>query len=317
MSPVLVVADPKKYLDKFVACWLKIIQDFERLDHVKPDEVQFWAVEHRKTHKKTEPRSAHRFLPGLCRTWSNKSADFCISLNRWAVKVLIPDSGDEADMVLPFIIVFWACYTSHMIGRPALETDTCQTVLKYLLTNRTAVVKTWRARLYFYSSGTVFKAVMPPLRTWLEEDKTKRSLLLKHIKDEDGLYQVLSDVIFAFISTKTQPFPNATRSQQHFWDVPVWKRAMIFVFLCRQVLDEYSKRQWKDYDYSDYVFGEKTFNKYMKRDGDVMYESKLLKELTKGTHTAKKRKQTFVPTPQKQRKKVFVIDIDLCTSDSE
>ena len=88
---------------------------------------------------------------------------------------------------------------------------------------------------------------------------------------------------------------------------------MIFVFLCRQVFDDYSSRQWKDYDYDDYVFNKRAFGKWMSLDIDVMHESTLLDGLGLTTTRRPKRKpsRVFASSQEQRRKKVFSIDIDM------
>ena len=312
ISPYMVVDEPDKFLEVFCECWEGVVvKDFGRLNTVDASQVMFWIDKHRERrgHTKQKPRKGHRFLPGLCKTWANASADFCISCNMWCVIFRMPN-GDEADMVVYFIIAFWVKYCSLMVGLPGLQSDSCQMVLKYLLTHRKAVAQTWRARLYFYSSGSVFKKILPPLTEWLGDDKQREKILLK-LKDEEGLYKKLADVMFAFIQAKPAPFPHAMISQECFWEVPSWKRAMVFVFLLRQAFDDYASRPWKDYDYDDYVFNKRAFKRWSAHEKDVMNACTELKKMdVTSPRRAKRKLRPISSSQEKTRKKVFVIDID-------
>ena len=130
------------------------------------------------------------------------------------------------------------------------------------------------------------------------------------------MFSIVGNVIFTFIQNKRAPFPNAMLSQQSFWQVPTWKRAMIFVFVCRHVLDMYSTNKWKNYGYEEFTFSYRLFNKYMKRDYDIMSSCEGLDKLpATSKYDSAKKKSPFTPVEEEQtRKKVFKVDIN---SDSE
>ena len=106
-------------------------------------------------------------------------------------------------------------------------------------------------RLYFYSSGTIFGSITTPLTEWLLQDKTNRSTLLTKLSNDidNDLYKILSEVIFLFVKHKKQPFPSATLSQQDFWAVPWWKRACVFVFVYRYVMEKHVTKQYTKWRY--------------------------------------------------------------------
>ena len=69
----------------------------------------------------------HRFLPGLCRTYTNKALDFCISMNMLPV-IFENESGDEVNRVIPFVCAFWCCYSYFREDHTGLESDESQLV---------------------------------------------------------------------------------------------------------------------------------------------------------------------------------------------
>ena len=78
---------------------------------------------------------------------------------------------------------------------------------------------------------------------WLLRDKDRRVEYLTKLNDPDEdseIFHILAECVFNFIKYKKQPFPNAMISQEDFWNVECWKRAIIFIFLYRITLD----RQW-------------------------------------------------------------------------
>ena len=319
----IVMSDPDKYLTSWVEVWSAI----DRLPdtHGKTvtwSDLQIWMKKKTKTGKPKYRIVAHRFLQGLCASWANNALDFAISRNYWPVQFVTPD-GDEADMVVPFALVFWCCYTNFMDGRPGLHTDECQKVLQYLLMNQELLVKAWRSRLYFYSSATIFKDVLPPLAEWYAQDKDKRGVMLEKLRNEASMYEILSECIFNFIKAKRQPFPGTTESKSNFWEVPSWKRAMIFVFVVRHILDRHCTKQWKKFTYTDYGFAKRTFSRYLRKDREVMECCPSLQKLDDNGHESsatgkRKPRKSFVPTTETtKRKRVFAVAIDLCSSDSE
>ena len=122
---------------------------------LKPGDLQIWRNWKRNGRK--DKRAAHRHLQGLCRSYCNDCTDFFISNNLWPVK--FEKDGHTTDMSLQYAICFWGAYVNKMKTRPDYTSKAAQKVFKYVLQNIPAVVKTWRSRLYFFSSATIFRCV--------------------------------------------------------------------------------------------------------------------------------------------------------------
>ena len=56
-------------------------------------------------------------------------------------------------------------------------------------------------------------------------------VVLRKLKDVNGLYAVIGDTMFLFMKIKSNIFPNATLSKEDFWLNRRFKRAMTRVFL--------------------------------------------------------------------------------------
>ena len=135
-------------------------------------------------------------------------------------------------------------------------------IFKYLLLNPASVVEGWRARLYFFSSGTLFKQLVPPLMEWLAADKVRRSVCLTKLVDDEEdseMFQIIADVIFGFIKHKKHPFPGAMLSQKDFWRVPTWKRCIIYIFLFRLVLNKHATSKYYEWTSEEYHLTKKLF----------------------------------------------------------
>ena len=62
-------------------------------------------------------------------------------------------------------------------GKPSLNCEACMLVLKYLLMHPPLLVKSWRTRLYYYSSGrSTFQLIAKDLKEWFDcsEDGGRR-----------------------------------------------------------------------------------------------------------------------------------------------
>ena len=102
------------------------------------------------------------------------STDFCISHN--LLPVVFERDDNKYDMTVSFILAFWACYVNAMHNRPCFTNVVAQKVLKYLLGMVAMVVKTWRGRLYHYSSGTIFKSLEAPMQAWLKNGQVNQTV---------------------------------------------------------------------------------------------------------------------------------------------
>ena len=63
------------------------------------------------------------------------------------------------------------------VGKPSLTSNAAQLVLKYTLLHRKEIVRSWRDRIYYYSSGTMFNIIGGPLEHWLDENEDGQKLL--------------------------------------------------------------------------------------------------------------------------------------------
>ena len=103
---------------------------------------------------------------------------------------------------------------------------------------------------------------------------------LQRVLDVNGLYKILGDCIIDFMVSKPQPFlSNALASQEHFWRVPTYKRAMVFVFLIRFVLGYPSQSQWKKFTVGDMKLNTRAFKRWSDKEEAVMEQSLQLADL--------------------------------------
>ena len=141
-------------------------------------------------------KKPHRLLPGVCAKWLNLGIDFAIQNNMWPVKMQVQEDDKplEVDLTDKFILVVWVYYTANMVTRPALTSNACQKVLSYFLTNTQEIVKTWRHRMYSYSSGTIMMDVKEPIVNWLEtDDSGKKEQALRRLNNSTNeLYPLVS-----------------------------------------------------------------------------------------------------------------------------
>ena len=237
---------------------------------------------------------------GLCSKWFHQAIDFTIKFNYWPVRCVGPD-GHNYDFNTPFLVACWVCYVHSMYGRPALRSNASQMVLKYLYTQPSLVVKAWRARIYKFSSATVFQQVAIELKDWVEagdvadelRDNTsrKRTIELRKLKNVPNLYEMIADAMFGFMQVKSTPFPSACKSQEYFLAIETWKRAMLFVHLFRYVTSTPANLQWHKYGYEHYSMNVKLFRRYMNADLSVVAAGKKFKSLPKTTQSPQKKRK--------------------------
>ena len=175
-------------------------------------------------------------------------------MSRGMQPVRFQTSEMKYDFTCPFTVAMWGYYITKMYGKPSLRADTSQKVLKYLHSQPSLVVKSWRSRLYRFSSASLFAAVGEELKEWVaaedvsdvaerETKKSQRVIALRKVKDVDNLYSLLGDTIYQFMRLKATPFPNAFNSKKDFMEIPAWQRALIFVHLYRYVLEKPANKQ--------------------------------------------------------------------------
>ena len=169
-----------------------------------------------------------------------------------------------------------------MTSKPALTNKSAQKALHYMLSQPDLMVKSWRARIYFYSSATFLKSAGSALIEYVNENEHTyllRASCLQKLKDEDEMYALIGDTIIGFMRLKSLPFPHAVMSKRHLWEVDAWKRAMIFVFLLRVVLKLKTPKQWKLYNVLDYKFNIRAFRAYLRLDRTIIERSSLYSNL--------------------------------------
>ena len=152
-------------------------------------------------------------MTGLCGTWLNKAIDFAVSCCKIPVRFM--SDGKQYDMCIPFTITAWACYVTCMITKPTLLHSAAQKVLHYMLQDPKSVIKTWRSRMYSYSSGTYQKIAGEILDDWIASAKSEpRKKWLRRLDDHQKCFPQLADAIYKFINLKREPFPFAMQSQR-------------------------------------------------------------------------------------------------------
>ena len=197
----MVVENPEAYLKNFVSHWERALPDLTDVPNFDPEQLSFW-LRHHKQKTKKKPRKLkkpHRLLPGVCAKWLNLGIDFAIKNNKWPVKMVVVKEGEnlEIDLTDKFILVVWCYYTANMCTRPALTSNACQKVLAYFLTNTQKIVKTWRHRMYSYSSGTIMLDVKQPIVDWIQtDDSPQREIALRRLDNSSNeLYPLVSSFI--------------------------------------------------------------------------------------------------------------------------
>ena len=176
---------------------------------------------------------------------------------------------------------------AQMHGRPKPESDSCQKLLYFLLTNPQLVVKGWRNRQQLFSSASFFETVGGDLKTWIygdnhaldehdgkavqehEKQVVKRKKMLRKLTYNREMYDLLGAAVMAFIKLKGGSFPKATLSQRHFKLVPAWKRANICTRLLSHVLEFHCNHHWYSFKYKSYKFITQVFEAYCAADDRI------------------------------------------------
>jgi hypothetical protein len=103
-------------------------------------------------------------------------------------------------------------------------------------------------------------------------------------------------------------------SQENFWHVPTFKRAMTCVFFVRYVLGHKSQRQWKNFSMDDFKFNTRTFKRWVEKESEVFRHSAKFQGLPRDlpSDSGKRRAEsnsevTSDTTPMKRR---FVVQDD-------
>ena len=112
----------------------------------------------------------------------NRGIDFAISLNKIPV-CFKDDDNVTINLVDGCMILVWLNYISYLKGHPLPDANSCQLILKYMLLNRQAFVKSFHDRMYYYSSGTKFCEVSTALTCWMTcQDKLHDDYLANPVR---------------------------------------------------------------------------------------------------------------------------------------
>ena len=105
---------------------------------------------------------------------------------------------------------------------------------------------------------------------------------------------MIGDAIISFVKVKPTPFAGMLLSKESFWKCPKWKRAMVFLFLVRHVLEMTSQKMWAKFTYEDFRVNKRCFTRYMKKDKEIMERSLMYQKLPETTaeKAVSKRKKT-------------------------
>ena len=105
-------------------------------------------------------------LVHVCLLQLNASIDYALQHNTWCVSFRNSD-GDFVDLVIKAMLTVWVHYSCTMPGRPIPESNACQAVLKYFMTNEVGFKKAYQNRMYYFSSGSIFKSIAPKIEDWI------------------------------------------------------------------------------------------------------------------------------------------------------
>ena len=164
-------------------------------------------------------------------------------------------------------------------------------VLLYMLTQPALVVQAWRKRQYFYASATIFREICGPLKKWLYSDRdpdsvakddaqlVRRTIRLRKLRDEDGLYGHVGDTIISFVKAKRAPFPGAMLSQQHFLQYATWKMAFIFVKLVRELTCSHANKHWNKFGYENFKLNKQCFGVFCQRAPSIWQASPMFRAM--------------------------------------
>lgn len=226
MEPRQIIRCPAR-IREFIAALRDNLPDVSERPEIPPEKVQFWMMpketnySHSTRKKKNKKRypATHSRLPGLMAKRINKAIDDTMALNMWCVTFKDPADDKRVTIVFDCIICAWLHYIADMKGHPLATANCCELVLKYLLMNQDDFVKAFHNRVYSFSSGTKFAEVAQKLMDWIQKmkeakDKPDPAKSLTHLRDHDGMYQLVGDAIIEFMKEKPTPFlKDALRSK--------------------------------------------------------------------------------------------------------
>ena len=152
-----------------------------------------------------------------------------------------------------------------------------------MITNTSTVVACWRHRVYNVCSSDKLKSSMVGLEKWLharnDRHLNQRKKDLEKLRDRDNLFKHVADTMILFFEKKHNIFKHALECKKHFWRIPWWKRAIVFLFLLREILNRHASRHWHKWTSEDYEFTVMTLMRYKKVDKVLYNNSELYRQL--------------------------------------
>ena len=171
---------------------------------------------------------------------------------------------------------------TQQVGRPSLKSNAAQLILKYVLLHKDKLCNTWRSRIYYYSSATSFSDLCVDLKAFVESQRRGEKMLTRLV-DVGNLRELVAEAIVRFVRSKPAFFKDAGLSKKHFWLVPSWKRAMVFVFMCHHALEKKGSSQWRNYSSHEHRFNVHAFDNYMSLDKEVIESSPSYRKMSADT----------------------------------
>ena len=275
---------PKALRDKFVSYWLDHLPDTSEHEVIDIKKMQYWTRSEKKPLSKEDKRlmakMPHKLLAGLQGKLTNWAIDCCIGWNEWCV-VFLDKHDRTVNMIKQFAVSFWTAYCSKMKGFPDPGSKAPQRILLYLITNEDKLSRSWRNRLYYYSSGSILGSLTTvDFNKWLTETGPEVGFkCLRKLEDANGLFALIGAAIFEIISRKPNPFPMACLSKEQYTKVCPYKRAMIYLFLCRFLHKKTAQKQWMKYTEAEYNFNVRVFRRYMRVDDQILQVTKAFLDL--------------------------------------
>ena len=77
------------------------------------------------------------------------------------------------------------------------------------------------------------------------------------------LYNLIGNTMLEFMKLHPQPFPNALFSKKDFWLVEQFKRAQLFIFLSRFILEMPAQKAWDQFREKDFKFNTRAFRRFV------------------------------------------------------
>ena len=144
----------------------------------------------------------------------------------------------------------------------------------------------------------------------------------------NGLHAMIGAAVFEMIQRKPQPFKDVTLNKHAYLEVPAWKRAMIYVFLVRFLLQKKHQQRWLSYNASDYKLNVRSFRRYMLQDAVIIgktpaflalpvNEQAMTEEARKNAARRKKKRKPSQMTSNTESEVVMNLDYNVESSSEE